>query len=118
MFNIRFAQMVLVLGLGIAGAASAQPPAAAGSTAPITPPSTVATAPELTEGEVRKVDLENKKVTLKHGPLANLDMPGMTMVFAVKDEAALDKLQPGQKVQFRAEKIDGKITVVRIQAAP
>lgn len=89
-----------------------------GTTAPTTPNATSAAATDLTEGEVRKVDLENKKVTLRHGPLTNLDMPGMTMVFAVKDEASLDKLQPGQKVRFRAEKIDGKITVVRIEAAP
>ena len=33
-----------------------------------------------TEGEVRKVDKAAGKITVKHGPIANLDMPGMTMV--------------------------------------
>jgi len=74
-------------------------------------------ASELTEGEVRKVDKESKKLTIKHGPLKNLDMPAMTMVFSVADDAVLDKVQPGQKVQFQADKIDGKFTVTKIEAS-
>ncbi|WP_309907277.1 copper-binding protein [Variovorax soli] len=75
-----------------------------------------AAAAELTEGEIRKIDKDGKKLTLKHGPLKNLDMPGMTMVFQVKDEAMLDTLQVGDKVRFEAEKIGGKFTVTRIEA--
>jgi len=74
-------------------------------------------APELAQGEIRKIDKDNKKLTIKHGPLKSLDMPGMTMVFEVKDGAMLDKLQTGDKVRFQAEKIDGKITVTKIEAA-
>ncbi|MDB5731380.1 MAG: hypothetical protein JWQ03_1275 [Variovorax sp.] len=72
---------------------------------------------ELSDGEVRKIDKDNRKLTLKHGPLKNLDMPGMTMVFQVSDAAMLDKVQAGDKVRFRAEMIDGKMTVTRIEAA-
>jgi Cu(I)/Ag(I) efflux system periplasmic protein CusF len=72
---------------------------------------------EMAEGEIRKVDKDNKKLTLKHGPLKNLDMPSMTMVFQVKDDAMLDKVQAGDKVRFQAEKIDGKFTVTQIEAA-
>ncbi|VTU40457.1 Cation efflux system protein CusF precursor [Variovorax sp. PBS-H4] len=68
----------------------------------------------LTDGEVRKVDKEGKKLTLRHGPLKNLDMPAMTMVFRVGDEAMLDKVHAGDKVRFQAEKIDGKFTVTRL----
>lgn len=118
MVHIRFVQILLVIGLSVASAAGAQTPASAGGAASAALSATATPATELTEGEVRKVDLENRKVTLRHGPLTNLDMPGMTMVFSVRDEAALNKLQPGQKVQFRAEKIDGKITVTRIDAVP
>jgi uncharacterized cupredoxin-like copper-binding protein len=75
-----------------------------------------AAAAELTEGEIRKIDKDGKKLTLKHGPLKNLDMPGMTMVFQVKDEAMLDTVQVGDKVRFEAEKIGGKFTVTRIEA--
>jgi uncharacterized cupredoxin-like copper-binding protein len=74
--------------------------------------------PTLSAGEVRKVDKEGRKLTIKHGPLANLDMPAMTMVFQVKDEAMLDRFQPGDKVRFQAKKVDGKFTVTRIEAAP
>ncbi|HSV50725.1 MAG TPA: copper-binding protein, partial [Burkholderiaceae bacterium] len=59
-------------------------------------------AADMTEAEVRKVDKDNKKITLKHGAIKNLDMPAMTMVFGVNDAAMLDKLQAGDKVQFKA----------------
>ena len=71
----------------------------------------------MTEGEVRKIDKEAKKITLKHGDIKNLDMPGMTMVFQVKDAALLDKVKVGDKVTFTAEKADGAIVVTSIEAA-
>ena len=74
-------------------------------------------AATLTDGEVRKVDKEAKKVTLRHGPIQNLDMPGMTMVFQVQDVAVLDQVKAGDKVKFAAEKIGGAITVTRLEAA-
>jgi Cu(I)/Ag(I) efflux system periplasmic protein CusF len=71
----------------------------------------------MTEGEVRKIDKEAKKITLKHGDIKNLEMPGMTMVFQVKDAALLDKVKAGDKVMFTAEKADGGIVVTAIEAA-
>ena len=71
----------------------------------------------MTDGEVRKVDKDNQKVTLKHGEIKNLDMPGMTMVFNVKDSSMLDNVKAGDKVQFRAESEAGKFTVMEIQLA-
>ena len=71
----------------------------------------------MTDGEVRKVDLDNKKITIKHGEIKNLDMPGMTMVFQVKDEALLGKVKAGDKVKFTAEKTGGAIVVTDIQSA-
>lgn len=68
-----------------------------------------------TEGEVRKVDKEAGKVTLKHGEIKNLDMPGMTMVFQVKDRALLDKVKAGDQVSFTADKLDGAYTVLSIE---
>jgi Cu/Ag efflux protein CusF len=69
------------------------------------------------DGEIRKVDKDAKKVTIKHGPLAKLDMPAMTMVFQVKDPALLDKVKAGDKVKFDAEKIGSAYTVTRIEQA-
>ena len=74
-----------------------------------------AAAVGMTDGEVRKIDLEGSKVTLKHAEIKNLDMPGMTMVFVVKDKAMLDKLKAGDKVQFKAINDAGKMTVTEIQ---
>lgn len=72
---------------------------------------------DMTDGEVKKIDKSTNKITLKHGDIKNLDMPGMTMVFKVKDPTALDSLKPGDKVKFRAEKADGAIVVTEIQVA-
>ena len=77
-----------------------------------------ATAPSaLAEGEIRKVDKSAGKITIKHGPLASVDMPAMTMVFRVKDESMLDKVKAGDNIRFKAEKIDGAYTVTEYQAA-
>lgn len=75
-----------------------------------------AAAPQ-SDGEVRKIDKEQGKVTLKHGPIANLDMPGMTMVFKAADPKLLEGLKEGDKVKFTAEKVSGAITVTAIQIA-
>lgn len=74
-----------------------------------------AAAQAMADGEIRKIDKENSKLTIKHGPLQNLDMPAMTMVFQVQDTTALEKLQVGDKVKFIADKVDGKFTVTKIE---
>ena len=66
---------------------------------------------DMAEAEVRKIDKDAKKVTLKHGPIKNLDMPGMTMVFQVKDVALLDKFVVGEKIMFTAEQQQGAYVV-------
>ena len=71
--------------------------------------------PPATEAEVRKVDKDAGKITLKHGEIRNLDMPPMSMVFQVKDKALLDKVKAGDKVSFTADKIDGAYTVLSIE---
>ena len=72
---------------------------------------------DMAEGEVRKVDKEQRKVTVKHGEIKSLEMPPMTMVFRVKDAALLDKVKEGDKIMFAAEKIEGNITITQIEAA-
>lgn len=69
----------------------------------------------LTEGEVRKVDKDARKITIKHGPIEKLEMPAMTMVFQVKDPAMLDKVKAGDKVKFEAQKLGGAYTVTQIE---
>ena len=74
-------------------------------------------AAQMSQGEVRKVDKDAQKITVRHGPLANLDMPAMTMVFQVKDAAMIDKVKTGDKVKFRAEKVGSAFTITQIDAA-
>jgi Cu(I)/Ag(I) efflux system protein CusF len=71
--------------------------------------------PSLTEGEVRKIDKEAKKITIKHEPIHNLDMPAMTMVFQVKDLTMLEMVKAGDKIRFEAQKLGGAFTVTQIE---
>ena len=76
----------------------------------------MATLP-MVDGEVRKIDLSAKKITLKHGEIKNLDMPPMTMVFQVSDPMMLEKVKVGDKVQFTVEDKNGAMTVLTIEPA-
>ncbi len=64
--------------------------------------------------EVRKVDMDAGTVTIKHGPIVNMDMPAMTMAYRVKDKAMLDGLKPGDKIQFEAGNVGGAFTLTSI----
>ncbi|MFP6850817.1 MAG: copper-binding protein [Pseudomonas sp.] len=68
------------------------------------------------QGEVRKIDTANQKVTLRHGPLANLGMPPMTMVFKVQDAAQLEGLKVGDKVSFVAQQQGSQFVARELQA--
>jgi len=71
----------------------------------------------MSEGEVRRIDKAARKITLRHGPLKNLDMPAMTMVFEVRDPLLMDKVKTGDKVRFVAEKVDGAYVITAIESA-
>lgn len=70
-------------------------------------------------GEVRRIDMAQGKVTLKHGELKSVEMPPMTMVFSVSDKAQLDALKVGDRVAFKVtKKPDGALLVTDIKPAP
>ena len=66
-----------------------------------------ATAQEYTSGEVTKIDAGQKKLTIKHGELANLDMPAMTMVFVVAEDSMIEEVAVGQKIEFQRGQMSG-----------
>ena len=107
----------ILAGLSILAASSVVAMAHAQTAAPTASGAMRMSAAALTDGEVRKVDKDNKKITLKHGEIKNLEMPGMTMVFQVKDPAMLDTVKQGDKVMFRAEKANGALMVTEIMPA-
>ena len=69
----------------------------------------------MSDGEIKKVDKDTGRLTIKHGPLENLGMQGMTMLFGVKDAAMLDAVKAGDKVKFAAEKVGGRLVVTQIE---
>ena len=71
-----------------------------------------------TEGEVIKVDPATRRITLKHGEIRSLDMPPMKMLYQVRDPALLDKVKPGDKVKFTADKIQGAYTITSLEVLP
>ena len=72
---------------------------------------------QMSTGEVKKVDKSSGKVTIKHGPIDNLGMPAMTMVFRVKDPEMLDQMKEGDKISFVAEKVNGAYTLMQTEPA-
>ena len=74
-----------------------------------------AIAQQYASGEVTKIDAAQKKLTIRHGELVNLGMPPMTMVFVVADDAMLDEVKIGQKIEFTADRVNGRITVTDIK---
>lgn len=79
--------------------------------------STTAAEMQMVDGQVKKVDKSAGKVTLSHGPLVNLNMPAMTMVFRVKEAGWLDQMKTGDKIRFMADNVNGAITVVHFEPA-
>jgi len=90
------------------------PAFAAGTAASSAPAATVA-ADRMSHGEVKKVDIPAGKLTIKHGPLENLGMDAMTMVFRVKDPAMLQQVAAGDNINFVAEHVNGALTVTGLQ---
>ena len=91
--------------------------AASHAAAPAASAASTASALPMVSAEVRKVDLENKKISLKHGEIKNLDMPGMSMVFQVKNAAMLENVKAGDKVMFTADKVDSAFMVMSSEKA-
>lgn len=75
-------------------------------------------AAELTDGEIKKIDKEAGKITMRHGEIKNLNMAAMTMVLRVQDPGMLDQVKAGDKVQFAADRINGAVTIVQMRKAP
>jgi Cu(I)/Ag(I) efflux system protein CusF len=74
-------------------------------------------AAQSVSGTVTKVDEPQGKLTINHGPIKNLDMDAMTMVFRAGDPAMLKGLKAGTKIKFDADRVNGQITVIRLQKA-
>src|SRR3990172_51850 len=71
----------------------------------------------MTEGLVKKIDRNVGKITISHGPIGNLGMPKMTMIFRVKDPAMFDRLKEGDRIRFLADKVNGVFTVMEFEPA-
>jgi Cu/Ag efflux protein CusF len=72
---------------------------------------------QMVDGEVTKIDTAQGKITLRHGPIKNLDMDSMTMVFRVQDPEMLKQVKVKDKVKFEADRVGGRLTVTKIQKA-
>ena len=91
------------------------PAVSAPRAAPTPAPTPSAATSGYTDGELKKIDAEQGKITLKHGPIDNLGMPGMTMVFRA-DAALVSNFKPGDLVKFKADRVDGAFKVTELIA--
>ncbi|QOL82809.1 copper-binding protein [Pseudooceanicola spongiae] len=69
---------------------------------------------QMSHGTITKIDTKWNKLTIDHGPLENLGMDAMTMVFEVTDPVMIEGLAEGQEVDFVADRVKGKLTVTEI----
>lgn len=69
------------------------------------------------KGEVKKIDLDAGKLTIRHGELKNIDMPATTMVFDLSDKATLAKLKASGKITFVANNANGQLTATNVLVA-
>lgn len=72
-------------------------------------------AAQSVNGTVTKIDEAQGKLTINHGPIKNLDMEAMSMVFKAGDPAMLKGLKSGDKIKFDADRVNGQITVTKLQ---
>ena len=89
-----------------------------GARPPASGPAAPSDSSALSDAEVRRVDAANNRITLRHGPIPNLEMPAMTMQFQVRDPVLLQDLKEGSRIRFAAEKIGGQYVVTVVQPAP
>jgi Cu(I)/Ag(I) efflux system periplasmic protein CusF len=101
MLEIRRASVCAVVALLVAAALSA--------------PGVAGTHQALADGEVTKLDASAGKITIRHGPIRKFDMDGMTMVFRANDPSMLKAVKPGDKIKFDVDKINGQMTVTKIE---
>jgi len=99
----------------LTGPALSQQKADDHSAHPSASPAAAASSADMADGEVRRINRDSGKLTLRHGEIRHLDMPGMTMVFQVKEPALLDKVKVGDKVKFLAEKAAAGYVVTAIE---
>jgi Cu(I)/Ag(I) efflux system protein CusF len=81
------------------------------------PAAVAASQTAMSDGEIKKIDKDAGKLTIKHGELKNLEMPAMTMVFRVQNPTMIDQVKPGDKIKFVAEKVAGSLTVTSLKLA-
>lgn len=110
---------ILLSAVTLCVGAIATVPAAFAQAQDYSQPAATATHPDpaarMSSGVIAKVDKDAAKLTIKHGPLANLKMPGMTMAFKVKNPKVLDQVKAGDKVNFVAEVLNGALTVTTLE---
>ena len=106
----QLSKLVLALFIGLAPMAGLHAQNALGTAQGANAPAAMA------DGEIRKIDKSAGKITIKHGHLPRLDMAPMTMVFRVGDPALLEQVKVGDRVRFDADKVNGALTVVKIEA--
>lgn len=98
-----------------AQAAPAPAPAPAQPAASAPPAQAAARETPMVSGTIEKVDAASGRITIEHGPIPNLNMDAMTMVFRAADPAMLKQVKQGDKVRFSADRVNGQITVTKIQ---
>jgi len=68
-----------------------------------------------TRGKVVRVSAKRGKVTIDHGPIANLKMMAMTMPFSAADASLLEGLAAGDEIEFVADQNGDELILTNVR---
>ncbi len=77
--------------------------------------SSLAQASDWVAAEVKKLDTKRERIVLKHGEIAHLDMPPMTMAFRPADPAWMQQVAEGDRLEVKLEKVNGVYTITELR---
>lgn len=70
---------------------------------------------EWVSAEVRKIDLESARVTLRHEEIKSINMSAMTMPFYVRDPSMLQAIKVGDAVLFAVVREQGRLVITHLK---
>ena len=70
---------------------------------------------EWVSAELRKIDLETARVTLRHEEIKSISMSAMTMPFYVRDPSMLQTIKVGDAVLFTVVREQGRLVITDIK---
>ena len=116
MEGVKDGEQVVVAANFLIDAESNLKAAISGFSPPDAKPNAARTVGHRASGRIDEYDAKTGSVSIEHGPIESLKWPGMTMEFKVANEALLNGLKPGARIDFEfVERGEGEWVITAIK---